>query len=207
MHQGLALVHNGIIENYLELKTDLLESGHHFRSETDTEVIAHLVEEKLKTHPSLLEAVLAAVADLHGSFALAIASQQFPGRIVAVRRESPLVLGLGQGENFLASDIPALLPYTKDIVILSNNQVAELTREAVRVFSMDGQELQPKPVRIDWDARLAEKGAVSYTHLREIHEQPQVIKDTLAGHIDLVNEQVLLPVSYTHLTLPTISSV
>jgi glucosamine--fructose-6-phosphate aminotransferase (isomerizing) len=189
----LALVHNGIIENYLELKTDLLESGHRFRSETDTEVIAHLVEEKLKTRPALLEAVLAAAADMQGSFALAIASQQFPGRIVAVRRESPLVLGLGKDENFLASDIPALLPYTKDIIILSNNQVAELTRDTVRVFSIDGQELQPQPVRIDWDARLAEKGGFEHFMLKEIHEQPQVIKDTLAGHIDLANEQVLLP--------------
>ena len=190
---NLAVIHNGIIENYLQLKAELLRLGHHFRSETDTEVIPHLIEEQLKSQGSLLGATLAASAQMEGAFALAVVSKRFPNQIVAVRRESPLVLGVGKGENFLASDIPALLPYTRDILILNNNEAALIEESGIQLFTLEGKALQRQPLSIDWDAKMAERGGYEHYMLKEIHEQPQALRETMAGHIDWDRSLVLLP--------------
>ncbi|MCX5977297.1 MAG: glutamine--fructose-6-phosphate transaminase (isomerizing) [Coprothermobacterota bacterium] len=190
---NLAVIHNGIIENYLQLKAELLRLGHHFRSETDTEVIPHLIEEQLKSQSSLLGATLAASAQMEGAFALAVVSKRFPNQIVAVRRESPLVLGVGKGENFLASDIPALLPYTRDILILNNNEAALIEESGIQLFTLEGKALQRQPLSIDWDAKMAERGGYEHYMLKEIHEQPQALRETMVGHIDWDHSLVLLP--------------
>jgi glucosamine--fructose-6-phosphate aminotransferase (isomerizing) len=189
----LAVIHNGIIENFLELKADLISKGHLFISDTDTEVIPHLIEEELKTSPTLLDATLAASAKMEGAFALAVTSRHFPDQIVCVRRESPLVLGLGKGEQFLASDIPALLPYTRQILVLNNNEAALMQRDSIRIFTLGGEELERAPLAIDWDAKMAEKGGYEHYMLKEIHEQPQALRETMAGHIDWERQEVRLP--------------
>ncbi len=188
----LALVHNGIIENYMELKADLIKKGHFFRSDTDTEVVPHLVEEELSKTSDLLKAVLSAVNHLKGSFALAIIHKDFPDKIIACRVESPLVLGIGEGENFLASDIPALLPYTKKIIVLENGEVALIEKGKVSIFDSKGNPIEKSPKTVDWDARMIEKGGFEHFMLKEIHEQPNVLKETLEGHLDLSRKAVLL---------------
>ncbi len=181
---SLAVVHNGIIENYLEIKTDLIEKGHHFISDTDSEVIAHLIEENLTSSHDLFQAILASVPRLAGSFALAVAHRESPGTIVCVRRESPLVLGLGEGENFLASDITALLPYTKKIIVMDNNEVARIEKHRAELFNIEGATISRQPIVIDWDLHMAEKGGFEHYMLKEIHEQPQVLKETLQGRLN-----------------------
>ena len=189
----LAVAHNGIIENFLELKTALIQKGHLFRSETDTEVIPHLIEEELKNTGDLLRAVLSAISLLRGSFALAVIHKDYPGEIICVRRESPLVLGLGDGENFLASDIPALLPYTKKIIVMNNDEVALIESSGLKIFDIQGNLISRQPMTVDWDAKMIEKGGFEHYMLKEIHEQPNVLKDTLEGHLDLSLKSVLLP--------------
>ncbi|MDI6868529.1 MAG: glutamine--fructose-6-phosphate transaminase (isomerizing) [Coprothermobacterota bacterium] len=189
----LAVVHNGIIENYMELKTALIQKGHVFKSDTDTEVIPHLIEEELLNKDDLLKAVLGSISLLRGSFALAIIHKDFPEKIVCARRESPLVLGIGNGENFLASDIPALLPYTKKIIVLDNDEVAVIEKTTVSIFDVQGKRIRRSPQTVDWDARMIEKGGFEHFMLKEIHEQPNVIKDTMEGHLDLAHNKVLLP--------------
>lgn len=189
----LAVAHNGIIENFLELKTALIQKGHLFRSETDTEVIPHLIEEELKNTGDLLRAVLSAISLLRGSFALAVIHKDYPGEIICVRRESPLVLGLGDGENFLASDIPALLPYTKKIIVMNNDEVALMESSGLKIFDIQGNLISRQPMTVDWDAKMIEKGGFEHYMLKEIHEQPNVLKDTLEGHLDLSLKSVLLP--------------
>lgn len=189
----LAVVHNGIIENYMELKTALIQKGHVFKSDTDTEVIPHLIEEELLNKDDLLKAVLGSISLLRGSFALAIIHKDFPEKIVCARRESPLVLGIGNGENFLASDIPALLPYTKKIIVLDNDEVALIEKTTVSIFDVQGKRIHRSPQTVDWDARMIEKGGFEHFMLKEIHEQPNVIKDTMEGHLDLAYNKVLLP--------------
>lgn len=189
----LAVVHNGIIENYMELKTALIQKGHVFKSDTDTEVIPHLIEEELLNKDDLLKAVLGSISLLRGSFALAIIHKDFPEKIVCARRESPLVLGIGNGENFLASDIPALLPYTKKIIVLDNDEVALIKKTTVSIFDVQGKRIHRSPQTVDWDARMIEKGGFEHFMLKEIHEQPNVIKDTMEGHLDLAYNKVLLP--------------
>jgi len=190
---NLAVAHNGIIENFLELKTALIQKGHLFRSETDTEVIPHLIEEELKNTGDLLRAVLSAISLLRGSFALAVIHKDYPGKIICVRRESPLVLGLGDGENFLASDIPALLPYTKKIIVMNNDEVALIESSGLKIFDIQGNLISRQPMTVDWDAKMIEKGGFEHYMLKEIHEQPNVLKDTLEGHLDLSLKSVLLP--------------
>jgi len=190
---NLAVAHNGIIENFIELKTALIQKGHLFRSETDTEVIPHLIEEELKNTGDLLRAVLSAISLLRGSFALAVIHKDYPGKIICVRRESPLVLGLGDGENFLASDIPALLPYTKKIIVMNNDEVALIESSGLKIFDIQGNLISRQPMTVDWDAKMIEKGGFEHYMLKEIHEQPNVLKDTLEGHLDLSLKSVLLP--------------
>lgn len=183
-YEQIAIIHNGIIENYLDLKEELAGRGHTFRSQTDTEVAAHVIGEEYSKWGDLEEAVRHAAKRLRGAFALVVISKAEPNRIACVRNASPLVIGLGEGENLLASDIPALLPYTREVVVLEENTMAIITDGDVRITDIDGRELPVKPMHIDWDLAEAERGGYEHFMLKEIHEQPAVIRNAVAGRID-----------------------
>ena len=178
----LAVVHNGIIENYLALREWLEARGHVFKSETDTEVLPHLIEEYY--NGDLAGAVRQALSRARGSFAIAVISRRDPDRIVAARKDSPLIIGLGKGENFLASDIPAVMAATREIFVMEDEEVAILTRDGVTVQDLDGRAVQKEVVHVRWDPVMAEKGGYDHFMLKEIHEQPRAIRDTLTGRID-----------------------
>lgn len=182
--EQVAIIHNGIIENYLELKDELSSKGHRFKSQTDTEVAAHIVGEEYQRAELLEHAVRSAVKRLRGAYALVVVSRKEPGKIVAVRNASPLVIGVGDGENMLASDIPALLPYTREVVVLEEDTIAVLEEGQVRLMDKDGRDLPLKIQHIDWDVTAAERGGYEHFMLKEIHEQPDVIRQCLAGRID-----------------------
>ncbi len=183
-HEDVAVIHNGIIENYLELKEDLEKRGHVFRSQTDTEVAAHVIGHEYADGGPLEEAVRRAVKQFRGAYALVVISRREPGKIVAVRNASPLVIGLGKGENMLASDIPALLPYTREVLVMEENSIATLTDDTVAVTDGDGRELPFHPQHIDWDLASAERGGYEHFLLKEIHEQPHVIRQCQAGRFN-----------------------
>ena len=176
-----AVVHNGIIENYLSLREWLISKGHMFRSETDTEVLPHLVEEFYSG--DLVETMLRVVKKVDGSFAMVALALDEPGRLVAARQDSPLVVGLGEGENFLASDIPALLSHTRQTHILEDGEFAVLTRERVEVLDRGGSRVDKKIFHVKWEAAQAEKDGYAHFMLKEIHEQPRALRDTLSGRI------------------------
>ncbi|HEX6736677.1 MAG TPA: glutamine--fructose-6-phosphate transaminase (isomerizing) [Vicinamibacteria bacterium] len=186
----LVVVHNGIIENYLPLKTRLVAAGHRFVTQTDTEVVAHLVESYFQG--SLEEAVRRAVRELEGIYALVLMHRDQPQTLVAARLGPPLVVGLGQGEHFLASDIPALLPYTRDFLFLEDGEVVTVTPDAVRLIGSDGLARQRPPQRITWDPVQAEKGGYRHFMLKEIHEQPRAVRDTLLHRMALDEGEVHL---------------
>jgi glutamine---fructose-6-phosphate transaminase (isomerizing) len=177
----IAVIHNGIIENFHELRERLELNGHVLRSETDTEVVAHLVEEGVRDGAAFPDAVRAAVAQLDGAYALVVLSADAPDVIVGVRVSSPMVVGLGDGETLLASDAPALLTRTRRIVPLSDGQVAELRADGVRITDLQGVEAEATPLEVEWDLQKAEKGGFDDFMLKEIHEQPRAIRDTIRG--------------------------
>jgi glucosamine--fructose-6-phosphate aminotransferase (isomerizing) len=177
----LALIHNGIIENYLELKNRLLAAGHRFKSETDTEVLAHLIEERYDG--DLVAAVRSALADVRGAYAIGVMHTQHPDRIVGARMNVPLIVGLGNGEGFLASDVPAILEHTKNVVILDEGDVADVTPSGVRIFQLDGTEVERDVTRIRWSIEAAEKGGFAHFTLKEIYEQPHAIQEALRGRV------------------------
>jgi glucosamine--fructose-6-phosphate aminotransferase (isomerizing) len=179
----IAVIHNGIIENFDELRDSLELGGHRFTSDTDTECVAHLIEEAAAEGLDLPAAVRAAVARLDGAYALVVLSADDPDVIVGVRVSSPMVVGLGEGENLLASDAPALLPRTRRIVPLADGQVAEIRSEAVRITDVEGNEVTVEPLEVEWDLRRAEKGGFEDFMLKEIHEQPTAIRDTIRGRV------------------------
>ncbi|MBT9174507.1 MAG: Glutamine--fructose-6-phosphate aminotransferase (isomerizing) [candidate division WS2 bacterium] len=183
----LTLVHNGIIENYKELREQLLNEGHKFISETDTEIVVHIIEKYYQGN--LEEAVIKGIKDLQGAYALAIISAQ-EEKIVLVRKQSPLIIGVGEGECYAASDIPALLPYTKKIVILEEGDIAILEKNGFKVINTQGKERKVEVIETNWDARLAEKSGYPHFMLKEIYEQPTVLKDTLRERIS--EDQLLL---------------
>jgi glucosamine--fructose-6-phosphate aminotransferase (isomerizing) len=188
----VVVVHNGIIENYLQLKDRLRKSDHRFVTETDTEVVAHLIEEYLSAGDSFEKAVRRAVSDLHGIFALSIINADEPDTIIAVRQGPPVVIGLGDGEYFVASDIPPILQHTRDIFFLGDGEIAVLTRDAVRVTDFDGNSVEPVQQRITWDPIMAEKGGFKHFMLKEIYEQPRAVRDTVQGRISLDTGRVFL---------------
>jgi glucosamine--fructose-6-phosphate aminotransferase (isomerizing) len=190
-NKKIAVAHNGIIENYIALKEWLQEKGHIFNSETDTEVIPHLIEEFY--HGDLVEAVRAALKKLEGAFAIVAVSDEHPNKLVVARKASPLIIGIGQGENYVASDIPAVLPYTREIYILEDGEMALLTAEKVEITGFSGEAVEKKPFHVQWDLEAAEKGGFEDFMLKEIHEQPRAIRDTLAGKIDRNEMKVHLP--------------
>jgi glucosamine--fructose-6-phosphate aminotransferase (isomerizing) len=191
---GLVVVHNGILENYLELKERLRAEGHTFRSETDTEVLAHLIEHHLKREGRLDRAVKRALGEVTGSYAVGVLSSTAPDRLVAAKQGAgSVVIGLGRGEMFVASDIPAILSHTRDVVILEDNEVAIITAEGVEVSTLQGEPVQREPVRILWDPIMAEKGGYRHFMLKEIYEQPRAITDTFRGRIAPETGNVVLP--------------
>ncbi|HEV2879825.1 MAG TPA: glutamine--fructose-6-phosphate transaminase (isomerizing) [Pyrinomonadaceae bacterium] len=188
----VVVVHNGIIENYLHLKERLRKTDHNFVTETDTEVIAHLIEEYLREEERLELAVQRAVRDLRGIFALSIISVDEPDLIIAVRQGPPVVIGLGDGEFFVASDIPPILQHTRDVFYLGEREIAVLTRDAVRVTDFEGDLREPQQQRITWDPIMAEKGGFKHFMLKEIYEQPRAVRDTVQGRISLDTGRVYL---------------
>jgi len=177
----IALVHNGIIENYLELRVALLEGGHRFSSQTDSEILAHLVEKYYAG--DLLEAVRKAVSDAEGAYAIAVISDRNPDEIVVARRSSPLVIGMGEGEYFVASDVPALLEYTNRVIYLNDNEIARLTREGMSVYDLAMRRVEHTPSTIEWTLQQAEKGGYETFMLKEIYEQPDAFRNVLRGRI------------------------
>jgi glutamine---fructose-6-phosphate transaminase (isomerizing) len=190
---GVAVVHNGIIENHLELKASLGARGHRFASETDTEIFAHLIAEALEAGASdLHEAVRAALRQVHGTYAIAVVSEKRPGEIVAAKNASPLVLGYGQGEQFLASDVPAILEHTRDVVYLEEGESALLTTEKIVVYGRSGEPVERTPRRIEWSAVAAEKDGHKHFMHKEIFEQPRAVADTIRARASLEQGDVTL---------------
>ena len=176
-----AVVHNGIIENYVSLREELMSEGYRFESETDTEVIVHLIEKYYRG--SVREALVRTANRLQGSYALGVICTEETGRIYAVREASPLILGIGVGENYFASDVTALVPYTRNVIYLEDGEFAELSAESVRIFDCTGQEVRRKASRVMWDVQAAEKGGYEHFMLKEIMEQPAAVKATIAPRI------------------------
>ncbi|MBQ2633117.1 MAG: glutamine--fructose-6-phosphate transaminase (isomerizing) [Oscillospiraceae bacterium] len=176
-----AVVHNGIIENYLALREELLRDGYQFQSETDTEVIVHLLE--LYYRGNVREALIKTANRLHGSYALGVLCSEEPGRIYAVREASPLILGIGLGENYFASDVTALVSHTRNVIYLEDGEFAELSGEFIRIFDCSGREISKRATRILWDVQAAEKGGYEHFMLKEIMEQPGAVKATLAPRL------------------------
>jgi glucosamine--fructose-6-phosphate aminotransferase (isomerizing) len=181
---AVAVVHNGIIENFAELKDELLGRGVRFESETDTEVMAHLLAERVEAGEPLREALSGVLGSLQGTFAVAAVSAKEPGVVVAARHQSPLVVGLGEGENYLASAVQALLGETHEFLIVENGEVVELTDSSVRIFTRDGELVERESFEVDWDAEDVELGVYEDFMTKEIHEQPEALRATLSGRLD-----------------------
>ncbi|HEV8370041.1 MAG TPA: glutamine--fructose-6-phosphate transaminase (isomerizing) [Pyrinomonadaceae bacterium] len=188
----VVVVHNGIIENYLQLKERLRKSDHRFVTETDTEIIAHLIEEYLKQDQTFEQAVRSTVAELRGIFALSIINADEQDTIIAVRQGPPVVIGLGDREFFVASDIPPILQHTRDVFFLGDGEIAVINKDAVRVTDFEGNSVQPSIQRITWDPIMAEKGGFKHFMLKEIYEQPRSVRDTVQGRISLDSGHVFL---------------
>ena len=179
----VAVVHNGIIENYLSLKEILKSKGHVFSSETDTEIISHLIDEFVREGYSPLEAVRAALDKIKGSYALGILFEGEEQSLIAARKESPLVIGLGEGEYFIASDIPPVLPYTRKFIFMEDGEVALLSSQGVKFFNAQGGEVSKEPKQVNWNPLMAEKGGYKHFMLKEIFEQPRAVIDTIRGRL------------------------
>lgn len=180
--QQIAIVHNGIIENYAQLKQQLIKEGHKFASQTDTEVIVHLIEKFFK-NGSLEEAVRKALPKLEGSFAIGVISSKEPDKLIGARLGSPLIVGVGEGENFLASDAPAILDATKDIIFLGENEIAVLTKNSCKVTDFNGKVIKKTPTRINWDITQAQKQGYKHFMLKEINEQPSILENLISARI------------------------
>jgi glucosamine--fructose-6-phosphate aminotransferase (isomerizing) len=188
----VAVVHNGIIENYLPLKEILKNKGHVFTSETDTEIISHLIDEFAQEGYSSLEAVRLALGKIKGSYALGILFEGEEKCLIAARKESPLVIGLGKGEYFIASDIPPVIPYTRDFIFMEDGEVALLSSTGVKVFDVKGDEISKEPKRVNWNPLMAEKSGYKHFMLKEIFEQPRAVIDTIRGRLSEEKGDVVL---------------
>jgi len=191
---SVSLVHNGIIENHATLREALQQKGRKFTSETDTEIVAHLVDEELKSDKSigLREAVRRALKQLKGAYAIVVLSDLHPDTIVAAKNASPLVLGIGEGENFVASDVPAILAHTRKMVFLEEGEIAELHRGGVQICDLDGRAIERAPKEITWSAVSAEKAGFKHFMLKEIHEQARAVTDTLRGRLSVEQSDAFL---------------
>lgn len=190
---SIALVHNGIIENYQEIKISLEAIGYHFNSETDTEALVNLIAEKRKTSPNMLEALAKALEEARGAYAICMMAIEEPGVIYAARMAAPLILGAGQGENYIASDIPAFLPYTRKAIFLENGEIARVNNKTHEIFQINGlKPVKREPEIIQWNMQAAQKDGYRHFMLKEIFEQPKVIQDGLTGRFGPEN-MTLLP--------------
>ncbi|MBR4632190.1 MAG: glutamine--fructose-6-phosphate transaminase (isomerizing), partial [Elusimicrobia bacterium] len=202
----IVVVHNGIIENYVSLKKQLQKEGHKFASETDTEVVAHLIEKYYKG--DLLAAVKSALKNIEGAYALCAISSEDKSKIVVARKDAPLVIGLGKDENFIASDVSALLQYTKDVIFLENKDIAEIKSDSIKIFDETDTEIKRKSQKILWNAIQAEKCGYKHFMLKEIHEQTQTTQDTFRGRIsDEENKIILQSVKLTKEEISNISRI
>jgi glucosamine--fructose-6-phosphate aminotransferase (isomerizing) len=189
----ISVIHNGIIENHLQLRQELVATGSHFSSETDTEIFAHLVERQIvEGAENLTVAVRKALAKVRGSYAFVVMSDKEPGTLVAAKNSSPLVIGLGEGENFIASDVTAILAETRKVIFIEEGEMVTVTRDKVEITDLEGKPKQREPKIITWSATQAEKGGFKHYMLKEIHEQPRAVADTLVGRVDLENDDVNL---------------
>ncbi|MBS1114352.1 MAG: glutamine--fructose-6-phosphate transaminase [Nitrospirae bacterium] len=188
---GIVVVHNGIIENYLQLKKKLTGKGYVFDSDTDTEVLCHLIRDYATTLP-LEDAVRAALKEVKGSYAIAVVNEKEPQKIVGVRKDSPLVVGLGDGEYFLASDVPAFLHYSREVMFLDEDEMVVITSDGVVVSDLDGMPIQKEVKSITWSPSMAEKGGYRHFMLKEIFEQPRAVSDTLRGRFSMEDARVNL---------------
>lgn len=186
----ISVVHNGIIENYLPLKEELQSKGYSFVSETDTEVIAHLLADLYDG--DIVSTVRRAVKRMRGAYALAVLCSEEPDKLIAVRLASPLIIGIGRGENFIGSDIPAILEYTRDVYILNDGEMAVLTNDGVDLMTIEGNLITREMVYVDWDVQTAEKAGYDHFMLKEIHEQPKAYRDTMGARIDESDSRVIL---------------
>ena len=175
----IAVVHNGIIENYAKLKAFLQEQGVVFKSQTDTEVVAHLINYFYEKTNDLFKAVLETLHRLEGSYALGVVCKNYPDRVIAARKESPLIVGLGKNENFIASDVPAVLEYTRDVYYLEQKELAVLYQDHVDLYNYEGEKIHRQPTHVEWDLSSAEKGGFAHFMVKEIHEQPRALTDTM----------------------------
>jgi len=177
----IAVVHNGIIENYMELKESLRKKGYNFVSETDTEVIAHLAD--MYYNGDLIDTLIKVVSELKGSYAIGMVSDEHPDEFVAVRKDSPLIVGVGSNENFIASDIPAILEHTRKIYLLEDNEIVRLTKNSVDIYDLNKNPIKKDTFNVEWDVEAAEKGGYEHFMLKEMNEQPKVVHDTIAPRI------------------------
>ena len=190
---SITVIHNGIIENHLALRAELTASGAHFSSETDTEIFAHLVDRAMQAGaPDLTTAVRRSIAKVRGSFAFVVMSDKEPGTLVAAKNSSPLVIGLGDGENYVASDVTAILSETRKVIFVDEGEMVTVTRQGVQITDFEGKPRVREPKIITWSAVQAEKGGFKHYMLKEIHEQPRAVADTLVGRVDLERDDVLL---------------
>lgn len=183
MDGTISIVHNGIIENYAALKANLQNQGVVFKSQTDTEVIVHLIDKEYKQDTDIFQAVIRTLHKLEGSYALGVLCKDYPDRIICARKESPLVVGLGNGENFIASDVPALLEHTRDVYYLDEKEIAVLYTDHVALFDFEGNKIVKQPSHVEWDMDAAEKGGYPHFMIKEINEQPKACKDTMRPRI------------------------
>ena len=183
MDGTISIVHNGIIENYAELKAKLQAQGVVFKSQTDTEVVVHLLDQKYKATHDIFKALIETLHILEGSYAIEVLCKDYPDRIIAARKESPLVVGLGKGENFIASDVPALLEHTRDVYYLGERELAVLYTDHVDLFNFEGEKIIKEPSHVEWDIDAAEKGGYEHFMIKEIHEQPKGLTDTMRPRI------------------------
>src|SRR5205823_4546124 len=189
---GVAVVHNGIIENHLELKERLLELGHKFASETDSEIFAHLIADEEKSGKKLPDAVRSALAKVKGTYALAVMSERSPEMLVVAKNASPLVVGLGESCNYVASDVPAILAHTRDVIFLEEGDFAVITKRRVELTDRAGNRLQRSVRRIDWTPTMAEKNGHKHFMHKEIHEQARALTDTIRGRASVEEGDVYL---------------
>ncbi len=180
---SIAIVHNGIIENYIELKKKLIKEGHAFTSETDTEVVSHLIEQFYSDGATFEDAVRQTIKMVEGSYALSIINEREPEKIISVRKDSPLVIGLGDNEYFVASDVPAFLNYTRDVLFIEDGELVIMSRDGVVILDGDRLPVNREPTKITWSPSMAEKGGYRHFMLKEIFEQPRAIADTIRGRI------------------------
>ena len=183
MDGSISIVHNGIIENYAELKAKLQSQGVVFKSQTDTEVVVHLIDKAYKQYKDIFKAVLEVLHVVEGSYALGVVCKDYPDRVICCRKESPLVIGLGKNENFIASDVPALLEHTRDVYYLGEKELAVLYTDHVDLFNFEGEKIIKEPSHVEWDMDAAEKGGYEHFMIKEIHEQPKGLTDTMRPRI------------------------